>query len=92
MLDDGQILEQVRFVGHECQAPLRFDRFRGEVVAVDLHVTGGGLQNAGQRPKRRRFACAVRSNQADDFSSPDGEREVVDGREVAVSPAEMLER
>ena len=35
MLVDGQVLEQVRLVGHERQAPLGLERVGDEVVAVD---------------------------------------------------------
>ena len=69
VLLDRQVLEQVRLVGHEREAPLRLERVLDDVVAVDRDAAGRRPQDAGQRPQRRRLAGAVRADQADDLAA-----------------------
>ena len=48
VLFDGQVLEEMRLVGHERQPPLGLERRRGQVMSVDAMRPGGRLQDAGQ--------------------------------------------
>ena len=70
MLFDRQVLEQVRFVGHERQAALGGDGIGDHVVTVHDDVSGRRAQDARQGPQRRRLAGAVGADQADDFPPP----------------------
>src|SRR5436189_207156 len=66
MLFHGEILEKMRFVGHERQTALRLDRVARKVVARDANVTSCRPENARQRAEGGRFSCAVRPNQTND--------------------------
>jgi len=92
---DGEVLEEVRLIGHECQPASGFERVLDQVVAVDADAAGGRAQNAGEGSQRRGLAGAVGTDQPDDLAGGDGERQVVDRGERAgggrVGASEMLD-
>ena len=86
---DGQVLEQLRLVGHERELPLRLDRVRHDVVPADRDRALGRPLDADHASKRGGLARAVRSDQADDLTWLHVEREVVHGGELSVALGEM---
>ena len=64
-------------------------RLAGDGEAADFHRAGVGGQIAGENAHRRAFAGAVGAEQADNLSAFDGETEVIDGGQAAVSFYEM---
>ena len=69
VLDDGQVLEQLRLVGHERELPLGLDRLGGDVVAADGDVAVARCVDAGEAAQRGGLARAVRPDQADDLAA-----------------------
>src|SRR6185312_1187930 len=68
VLARGQALVQAARVGQHAQAPAYRDRIGRRVDAIDQHLTGIGLHQRVQTTQRRRFAGAVRAEQAGDFA------------------------
>ena len=58
-------------------------RQRGDVFAVEPDRALGRRQHARDQIEQRRFAGAVRPDQADDFAAPDRDRDVAVGDEAA---------
>jgi small subunit ribosomal protein S20 len=78
MLLDGQVLEQVRLVRHECELALGGNGICNDVVAVDRDTAGGRAQNAGERPQGGCLARTVGTDESDDLAGAGFEREIVD--------------
>ena len=89
VLHDGEVVEQLRLVGHEREPPLRLDGVRDDVVPADRDCAAGRALDADDAAKRGRLAGAVRADEADDLSRPRREREVVHGGEGAVALGEV---
>src|SRR5207247_4264364 len=52
-------------------------------LAVEVHVAAGRLELSGEQIEQRRFAGAVRADDADNLARRHVERHVVDGRQTA---------
>jgi len=77
---DGQILEQLWFIGNEGQVPLGVYRRADDVVAVDRDRPRCRRLNANHAAKRGGLAGAVGPDETDDLPRRRVEREAVDGR------------
>src|SRR5262249_678513 len=62
---------------------------RHHVLAVDLDLAGGRLDQPDERPHERRLPRAGEAHDNDDLARPDVEREVADGGDTAVLLAEL---
>ena len=54
-------------------------------------MAGGGGEKAGNAPDGRGFAGAVGSEESENLAGVGGERDVVDGGEIAVGFAEVVD-
>src|SRR5207245_10128893 len=84
MLFDGEVVEQPRLIRHERETALGPDRVEPQVDSADADLTVRRRVHAGQRPKGRRLAGAVRADQAEDLALVDAEGERIDGDHRAV--------
>ena len=89
MLQDGEVVEQVRFVRHERDPPLRLDGIANDVVPLDRDCAASRRLDADDAAKRGRLAGAVGSDEAEHLSRPDVTGEVVNGLEGAVGLREV---
>ena len=64
---------------------------RGHVLVADQDGAGGGQLEPGQHPQDRRLAAAGGAEQRHQGSRADGERDVVDGDDVAVALGHLPE-
>ena len=67
VLADGEVVVEQRVVGHERQprASVLGLGLLVRVEALDAHVAGRGLEQAGDRAHRRRLAAAVGADERD---------------------------
>ena len=63
---------------------------RRERLAVEAYAAARGREHAGQQPKERRLAAAVRTDEPDDLAPRDREADVVQHRAPAVGEADAL--
>ena len=90
VLMDGEFRIEGEGLAHVADAAAHID-----VLGIDLVAEQSGLaiacrQETGQDLHGRRLAAAVRTQEAEDFSAPDAEADVIDGGEVAEADGHMF--
>jgi len=78
-------------LGHDAQQAARGGAFPHHVVAHDADMAGGGREETGDAADSGGFAGAVGSQETEDLAGLRGERDVVDGGDLAVSFAELVD-
>src|SRR5262249_17191156 len=66
-------------------------RHAGEVLSVKEHLALARLLEAGDHTHQRRLAAARRPEQREELALVDGERQVIDGGEIAKALADAAE-
>src|SRR5689334_24364791 len=84
MLLDGEIFEELRFVGNERQAPFCLDWLGEERKAGNRDRTTGRSDYPRDSTQRGRFPGTVRPDEPEHLARRDAEREVFDSDEIAV--------
>jgi len=86
-----QVVEQVRFVGHEGELLARRDGLFDEIVAADADGSGRHRDDAGEAAQRGGLSGAVRSHQPEDLPRADVQRQLVDGGEPLVGLDQLVD-
>ena len=66
-------------------------RDAAQILAVEQDAARGRLLEAGQHAQKRRLAAAGRAEQREEFAFVDGQRQIVDGGEIAELLGDVLE-
>src|SRR5437867_2806952 len=91
VLGHGEQVVRMNRVGHVSELLLGSHGLSFNVEAHNSNRPRGWTQYAGDGPQRRGLACAVRSNEADDFTRLHRETQVAHRREFAVMPAQIVD-
>ena len=91
MLLDGQVLEEVRLVGHEGERGLGRHRVGGQIVTGHPDPSPARHGDPGQALEGGGLAGAVGADQPEDLPGPDLERQVLDRGELAVHLVEAFD-
>ena len=68
VLDDGEVLEEMRLVADERNQALGFDRLADDVMAADEDGSSRRTVDAGDAAEGGGLACSVGADQADDLT------------------------
>src|ERR1700730_19256505 len=84
ILANRELVVDAEEVGHVAEPAVNTLRFPAHVGAVDEGAAGGRLEKCGEDSQSGRLARAVGSDEAEDLSLRDAERDVVEGNPFSV--------
>jgi hypothetical protein len=90
VLPGGEVVIEGDLLRHDADAGANGQAVSCDGVAVDLSRAGAGCDQAAQHGDGSRLARAVGAQQAEDLAAQDGERDVVNGDQVAIPLTQMI--
>src|SRR5258708_4837580 len=87
---DGQIVVEAEILRHVPDALAYGFRIRADIEAFDLSLAAAQRKETGEHFDHRGFSAAVGTEETEDFAFFDSEADIVDGREAAEAPNEVL--